>query len=70
MDLDCVDASKVDLQVKVLKMMIDKGSSSSHLPIEFAYLQGATSGSPMAPGGTGSLHYLLAKLDVGGWKGG
>jgi len=53
--------------VKVLKAMVDRASSTSHLPLEFAYLAGAASGTRIAPGGTGSLHHLLIKLDVGGW---
>ncbi|THH16575.1 hypothetical protein EW146_g4072 [Bondarzewia mesenterica] len=58
---------KMATLIKVLKTLVDKGSSRSHLPPEFAYMQRMASGSHMAPGGAGSLHHLLVKLDAGAW---
>ncbi|KAI0066235.1 hypothetical protein BV25DRAFT_1913006 [Artomyces pyxidatus] len=56
---------KMTILIKVLKAMVDKGSASSHLPLEFAYL--AKTSARMAPGGTGSLHHLLVKIDASDW---
>ncbi|KAA1472810.1 hypothetical protein DENSPDRAFT_205654 [Dentipellis sp. KUC8613] len=53
--------------VKVLRAMVYKGSSTSHLPLEFAYLAKASPSAHKAASGVGSLHHLLVKLDGGGW---
>ena len=54
-----------DSQVKALREQIEKGSASSHVHLEHSHLAAGGSGRPTATGGTGSLHHLLIKLDVG-----
>ncbi|KAI0312308.1 Spc98 family-domain-containing protein [Amylostereum chailletii] len=52
--------------VKVLKTLVDKGSASSHLPLEYAYLA-AGSTTQIHADGVGNLYRLLVKLDFGSW---
>ncbi|KAI0042924.1 hypothetical protein FA95DRAFT_508656 [Auriscalpium vulgare] len=64
-DLYTAFRSKMAALVKVLRALVDKESTGSHLPMEFAHL--ATTGRRAAPGGSGSLQYLLVKLDSRDW---
>lgn len=52
-------------QVRALREQVEKGSASSHMPLEYLQLVAGGSGRPMATGSTGSLHHLLVKLDIG-----
>jgi Gamma tubulin complex component C-terminal len=53
------------LQVRALRELIEKESTSSHISSEYVHLAAGGSKGPMVTGGVGSLHHLLVRLDVG-----
>jgi Gamma tubulin complex component C-terminal len=53
------------LQVKALRELVEKDSTSSHISSEYVHLAAGGSKGPMVTGGVGSLHHLLVRLDLG-----
>ncbi|KAI0030769.1 Spc98 family-domain-containing protein [Vararia minispora EC-137] len=51
---------------RAIKTMVDNGSASTLIPLEFAHLA-LGAGAQLPAGGVGSLYYLLVKLDVSEW---
>jgi len=56
---------KMNALVKALREQVEKGSASSQIPLEYLHLATGESRRPMATSGTGGLHHLLIKLDIG-----
>lgn len=54
-------------QTKVLKALVDKGSTVSRLQLEAAMKQTADGDLRQPPGGAESLYHLLMRLDLGNW---
>jgi hypothetical protein len=54
-------------QTKVLKALVDKGSTVSRLQLEAAMRATAESDSRRPPGGAECLYHLLIRLDLGEW---
>jgi hypothetical protein len=56
-----------DEQMKVLKALVDKGSTISRLQLEAAMQETRESDSRRPSGGAESLYHLLIRLDLGEW---
>jgi len=59
--------SKVSTLTKVLKALVDKGSTISKLQLEDAMRETSEGDSRRPPGGAESLYHLLIRLDLGEW---
>jgi hypothetical protein len=54
-------------KTKVLKALVDKGSTISRLQLEAAMQEAGEGNSRKPPGGAESLYHLLIRLDLGEW---
>jgi hypothetical protein len=54
-------------QTKVLKALVEKGSTISRLQLEAALQETRENDSRRPPGGAESLYHLMIRLDFGEW---